>query len=131
MTRNGYITVVICVTALSVGAARSTRITSETTYPASAKPVATATQTKVVEKTVIKYVNTSKQPSGYITEDQCLSLETGMSIRDLLFRFGWPATDDGEQYVGHLVFPLVEDHDRGCTVTIWRNKIDHISLDSA
>lgn len=70
--------------------------------------------TKVVEKTVKV---PGKEPSGYMARDDCFTIANRTSMRDFLWRFGWPADSDlTSSYSGQLNYPLEEDHHQFCRV---------------
>jgi hypothetical protein len=86
----------------------------------------------VVKERVVtkKVVVPAKKPDGYMTEQDCRTLDEGMSFSDLVFRFGWPAGKDGhDSYAGYMIYPLREDHDRNCLVDVWRGEVDGKSVD--
>jgi hypothetical protein len=84
---------------------------------------------RVVEKVRTKVVRVpAKQPDGYITEGECRNLETGMHIKDIVYRFGWPGGDI-DSYSGYLTYPLSEDHDRYCSISLYRSEVDSVNLE--
>lgn len=86
--------------------------------------------TRTVErtKTVVKHDGT-KKPSGYISNDDCHQIAKGTDFSDLIFRYGWPADDDGDDsYAGRLLYPLSEDHDSSCYVSFYRGEVEEVTV---
>lgn len=72
----------------------------------------------------------SRRPDGYMTATQCRELPLGEDLRDVLWRYGWPAGEDGtDSYAGLLDFPLREDHDRKCEIDFWRGEVEGKELE--
>lgn len=127
MTKRGHATLVMMAALVAVG---MTRVESPQMVSVPSPPEKQLVPV-VHEKTVIKYVNVAKQPSGLMTRDQCLSIEEGTSFRDILFIYGWPAKDDGDSSAGYLTYPLVENHDNRCVVDFYNSKVNETRLDEA
>lgn len=115
--------ILLCAIALGVGVAQVD------VYPTEVQPP----EVKVVErtKTIVKEVRVPvKQPDGYMGEDQCGKIAKGTELRDLLFQYGWPSNDNGDDsFAGFLRYPLREDHERFCTVDMWGGEVDGTSMD--
>ena len=73
-------------------------------------------------KTVVIKQTAAQQPDGYISEEQCARIATGMPVADLVWKFGWPANDYPYGYE-RFFYPV---HDRGedrCVVETDDNKV--------
>jgi hypothetical protein len=103
---------IICTTALVVG------ITSPDETTSQSKPVE-KTKTIVVQKTA-----KAVQPDGYMSEVDCAKLATGTAVSDLVWKFGWPASDYAYSGFSETFFYPI--HDRGddrCVVDVDDNKV--------
>jgi hypothetical protein len=70
-----------------------------------------------------------RQPDGYVSRDNCLTIASGTPFRDVIFRYGWPAADNAEDsYAGYLIYPLTEDHNVNCIVDFYRGKVEKAEL---
>jgi hypothetical protein len=119
MPRRFFIMLVVAATAIAISQAPS-----PATQPTSPRIIV---KERVVER-VVKVPGL--KPDGYMTDKDCRELPFGESLRDVLYRFGWPAaTDTTEALSSRLVYPLREDHALACSVDIWRGEVDAKVLD--
>lgn len=85
--------------------------------------------TKVVEKRVEVKVPV-KRPDGYMGVDQCGRLGIGTPLSDVVWLYGWPATDNGtNSYTGVLQYPIREDHSNTCRVDMSFGKVNTIKYE--
>jgi hypothetical protein len=117
MPRRFFIMLVVAATAIAI---------SQAPPPQAALPRVIVKE-RVIERTTKV---PGLKPDGYMTDADCRELPFGESLRDVLYRFGWPAAKDtSEALASRLVYPLREDHTLSCSVDIWRGVVDAKVLD--
>lgn len=80
-------------------------------------PPAQATVKVVVREPAIK-------PDGYMTEEDCATVASGMQVSDLVFKYGWPAGDYSLSSFDQKLFYPIHDHaDDKCVVGFDDNKV--------
>lgn len=93
----------------------------ETTTAATPKPTPAPAAKVVVEKHTMP-----TQPDGYMSEEQCARVTDGMQVADLVFKYGWPASDYSVSTFGspqQLYFPVHNAGDDKCIVSFDDNKV--------
>ena len=86
----------------------------------------TVTKTKVVER------RSDEIPSGYMTRADCEALKSAknMDIRQIIYRWGWPAGRNGEDSSSDtLYYSLAEDHGTECQVGFYQGKLDDVDIE--
>jgi hypothetical protein len=76
------------------------------------------------ERVVVVKQADVKQPDGYMSEEDCARIDTGMAVSNLVWKFGWPASDYAYSNFDQRFFYPV--HDRGddrCVVAVDDNKV--------
>jgi hypothetical protein len=72
---------------------------------------------------VVKHAD-AKQPDGYMSEEDCARIDAGMAVSNLVWKFGWPASDYAySNYDQRFFYPV---HDRGddrCVIAVDDNKV--------
>jgi hypothetical protein len=115
---------IICIAMMAVAVANIDR------NPVRVEKVPVESTEVIVLKQIVTKEVPAKKPDGYITEENCHQLANGTDFSDVVFRFGWPAGEDGDDsYAGYLTYPLREDHDRICAVNFWDGEVDGVRLD--
>lgn len=110
---------------LSVGASRSETVQApreRIRIVKVAQPARIVTKTKIVKVEVPQ-----RPPSGFVTSDDCRAIKVGMRFQDMIYRYGWPAFDEGDTSTGFFDYPIVGDHDRTCSVDL----VDHLVVSSS
>jgi hypothetical protein len=108
-----------CFAMLSVGASRSAPVEYRTKVVYKDRIVKQVRyKTKIVTKTVA-----NRPPSGFMTGDECRAVPFGMKFQEMIFRFGWPAFDEGDTYSGFFDYPLVSNHDKTCSIDLVDQKV--------
>jgi hypothetical protein len=89
-------------------------------HPAPAEPAPKAAPAKiVVEKHTIP-----TQPDGYMSEEQCARVPTGMQVADLVWKYGWPAGDYSFSNFSEVFFyPVHDRRDDKCVIDFDDNKV--------
>ena len=117
---------IACVALLSVGIANIDVHPTKTIVVHDTPPV------KVVEKVrtkIVKVAEKVRTPDGYMSLDNCSGLAKRTDFRDVIFRYGWPAGENGEDsYAGFLVYPITEDHAQECVVDFWDGGVESTEL---
>jgi hypothetical protein len=89
-------------------------VTSKTTPP----KVKVVTKTKTVEKVKVIHLPDGKPPDGYMSRDDCYDLPEDMKINEVMYRFGWPAGENGRAMgLGSADYPIRENHGATCHVS--------------
>ncbi len=64
------------------------------------------------------------QPDGYMSEEQCATVQTGMPVADLVWKYGWPASDYGiSAFSDRLFYPVHDAGDDRCVIRYDDNKV--------
>lgn len=117
---------IVCVTLLAVGLANIDGPLIRV-YPERVLPP----KTKVIEhERVVTRTIPGKRPDGFITEDECHQIANGADFPDVVYRYGWPAGEDGDDsYAGYLTYPLREGGNRVCNVSFFDGEVEDVRLD--
>jgi len=101
--------------------------------PVRTKIITRTAPTKTVVREKVKVVRVPeqvRQPDGYMSLDNCSKLAKRTDFRDVIFRYGWPAGDDGsDSYAGYLMYPLSEDHSKICIVDFWDGGVERTDME--
>jgi hypothetical protein len=96
------------------------------------KPVAIDAMTgvtptpKVVTKVVTKVERVPvNKPDGYMSRAECYASK-GVSLQDLMWRYGWPSGDNGDGYAGDIDYPIREDRNARCHVEVMYGHVNEI-----
>jgi hypothetical protein len=92
-------------------------------HPVAAQTPASTPQAKVV---VVKQA-AATQPDGYISEEQCARIPVGMQVADLMWKFGWPASDYAySAFADRFFYPVHDRRDEKCVVEFDDNKVTSV-----
>lgn len=72
---------------------------------------------------VEKHVN-ANQPDGYISQVDCARIDKGMRVADLVYKYGWPASDYAyDNFDEAFFYPVHNAGDDRCIIDVDDNKV--------
>jgi hypothetical protein len=91
-------------------------------------PVAAATPAPAQQAKVIVEKHTlPQQPDGYISQQQCARIPVGMQVADLMWKYGWPASDYARSaFADRFFYPVHDRRDEKCVVEFDDNKVTSV-----
>lgn len=84
--------------------------------------------TKIVTKKVeVPVVN---KPDGYISRKECVQIEQGDKLEDLITRYGWPkGADPSDSYFdNYMNITLREDHTQFCSIDFFDGEVEMVQV---
>jgi hypothetical protein len=102
-------------------------VTSKTTPP----KVKTVVKTRTVEKVRVVHLPDGEPPDGYMSRNDCYHIPEAMKINDVMYRFGWPAGENGRAMgLGSADYPIRENHGARCHVSFPYGTVSNVTYHS-
>jgi hypothetical protein len=75
-------------------------------------------------KVVVEKHTLPVQPDGYMSEKDCARIPNGMQVADLVYKYGWPASDYAiSRFADRFFYPIHDADEDRCVIEYDNNKV--------